>query len=57
MLASQLVVCEALLADAVVPSHRLDRAWAEQLGLTGDLVLDAELALRVVAHGPLEGGL
>jgi hypothetical protein len=36
-----------------VSAGRLDQAWARALPLTGDVTLDAALALRVNAHGPL----
>jgi hypothetical protein len=56
VLAPSLVVCEALLNGVPVPARRLDQAWVRALALSGDVVLDAELVLRVNAHGPLVGG-
>jgi hypothetical protein len=53
-IADRVEVAEALLGGVPVPSWRLDGAWAEALQLAGDVVLDDELALRVVAHGPME---
>lgn len=52
-LAPRIIVCEALLAGVPVPAYRLDRSWLKALHLQGDVVLDEELALRVVAHGPI----
>ena len=52
-LAPRLEVCEALLVGVPVPALRLDPAWVQALGLVGDVVLDAELALRVSGHGPI----
>jgi hypothetical protein len=46
-------VAEALLAGVPVPARRLDPTWADALSLTGDVVLDLELALRVSGHGPI----
>lgn len=51
LLADRVEVCEALLAGVPVPARRLDPAWARELSLEGDIVLDEELALRVSAHG------
>lgn len=53
MLAPCVIACEALLAGIPAPADRLDRAWVRVLHLQGDVVLEEELALRVVAHGPL----
>lgn len=55
VLAPRLIVVEALLAGLPVPADRLDRAWVRRLGLRGDILLDPELALRVVAAGAIEG--
>jgi hypothetical protein len=52
-LAPRIIVVEALLAGLPVPAQRLDRAWVRELQLDGDVVLDDELALRVLARGPL----
>lgn len=52
-LAPRLTVCRALLAGAEVPAARLDCAWVRELRLDGGVALDYDLALRVVAHGPL----
>ena len=46
--------CRRGLAVGVeVPAHRLDPAWVRKFELSGDVVLDDELALRVNARGPL----
>lgn len=55
MLAPRVEVCEALLAGLPVPADRLDPRWVRRLRLSGDIVLDPELALRVVVCGPMEG--
>jgi hypothetical protein len=52
-LAPRVIVVEALLAGLDVPAARLVPAWVRELRLAGDIVLDDELALRVVAHGPI----
>jgi hypothetical protein len=53
-LARKVVVAEALLAGLPVPAARLDPVLVRRLGLAGDVALDEELALRVVAAGPLD---
>jgi hypothetical protein len=53
-LSPRLEVCEGLLAGVAVPARRLDARLVAELGLGGDVLLDEELALRVVALGPLE---
>lgn len=52
-LCSRIEVVEALLSGVEVPVHRLDPWWARVLQLSGDVVLDDALALRVNARGPL----
>jgi hypothetical protein len=52
-LCSRLDAAEALLSGVEVPAHRLDPAWVRKFELSGDVVLDDELALRVNARGPL----
>jgi hypothetical protein len=52
-LAPRVEVAEALLAGVAVPARRLDPRLVAELGLRGDIVLDEELALRVVAAGPI----
>ena len=54
VLSPRVEVCEALLAGVAVPARRLDRHWVSKLDLSGDVVLDDELVLRVNAHGPLD---
>lgn len=57
-LAAALVLCprveiaEVLLLGAAVPAPRLDEPLVSELDLSGDVVLDEELAYRVVARGP-----
>jgi hypothetical protein len=53
-LAERVEVAEALLCGVPVPARRLDPAWVRELRLAGDVELDLEAALRVVAHGPIE---
>jgi hypothetical protein len=53
-LAPRVIVCEALLAGLAVPAARLVPAWVRELRLDGDIVLDDQLALAVVARGPIE---
>jgi hypothetical protein len=52
-LAPRIEIAEGLLAGGGVPARRLDPRLVAELGLRGDVVLDEELALRVVAAGPL----
>jgi hypothetical protein len=54
LLAPRVEIAEALLAGVAVPARRLDPLLVAELGLRGDVVLVEELALRVVALGPLE---
>ena len=54
MLAPRVEVCEAMLCGALVRSERLHPAWVQTLALSGDVVLDPLLALRVVAQGPIQ---
>lgn len=51
-LAPSIEACEALLAGVPIPAHRLDPELVRDLRLHGDITLDAELALRVLARGP-----
>lgn len=52
-LCPHLAVAEALMSGVPVPADRLDLPWVRELELSGDVVLDDELALRVNARGPL----
>lgn len=53
LLAPRVEVCEALLAGVPVPVGRLDALLVRRLQLAGDVLLDARLALRVIAAGPI----
>jgi hypothetical protein len=52
-IAPRIEVAEALLAGLSVSASRLDPRWVTALRLPDEVVLDDELALHVVAHGPL----
>jgi len=54
-LAPRVIVVEALMAGLPVPAARLDPAWTQALGLEDDIVLDEPLALKLAAHGPIDG--
>ena len=54
VLSERVEVAEALLAGVPVPAKRLHPALAAELELAGKVELDYELALRVIARGPLE---
>jgi hypothetical protein len=54
VLADRLEVCEALLAGVPVPASRLDPLCVAAMQLSGDIVLDEELALAVAARRPLD---
>ena len=51
-LCPHLAVAETVMCGLPVPADRLDPAWVQDLELSGDVVLDDELALRVNARGP-----
>jgi hypothetical protein len=53
ILAPRIIVVEALLAGLRVPAARLDATWVRELHLQGDVLLDDELAVTVVARGPI----
>jgi len=53
LLAPRIDVAEDLLLGFPVPRSRLNLGWIRALGLVGPVLLDEELALRVVSHGPL----
>jgi hypothetical protein len=53
-IAPTIAAAEALLCGVPVHVDRLDRGYVRALSLTGDVVLDDELALRVNARGPLD---
>lgn len=54
MLAPTLIVAEALLTGVSVPAHRLNPETVQALHLEGDITLTDQLALLVVAYGPLK---
>lgn len=56
MLAPSVVVAECLLAGVAVPANRLDPRWVKRRPLSDDVTLTGELALRVVAAGPIGKG-
>lgn len=53
ILSPRLEVCEDLGLGIPVSVSRLDQVWVRELKLSGSVVLDDELALRVHARGPL----
>lgn len=55
LLSPTLSICEALVSAVPVPARRLEPAWVRALGLTGDVVLDEALVLRMNACGPVIG--